>query len=34
MEQQIDKINYGGNTYEFVDQEARDANTALSQRVG
>jgi len=34
MEQQIDKINYGGVTYKFVDQTARDANTALSQRVG
>lgn len=31
---QIDKISYGGETYEFVDQEARDANTALSQRLG
>ena len=31
---QIDKISYGGEVYEFVDQEARDANTALSQRVG
>ena len=34
MAQQIDKINHGGETYEFVDQTARDANTALSQRVG
>lgn len=31
---QIDRINYGGETYEFVDQTARDANTALSARVG
>lgn len=31
---QIDKINYGGATYEFVDQTARDANTALSDRMG
>ena len=31
---QIDKINYGGVTYEFVDQTARDANTALSDRMG
>ena len=31
---QIDKINHGGQTYEFVDQTARDANTALSARVG
>jgi len=32
--QAIDKINYGGETYEFVDQTARDANTALSARMG
>lgn len=30
---QIDKIDYAGQTYEFVDQKARDLNTLLSQKV-
>ena len=34
MSQYIDRINSGGETYVFVDQEARDSNTALSQRMG
>lgn len=31
---QIDRIYFNGEVHEFVDQEARDANTALSARLG
>ncbi len=32
-EQKIDHIDYNGQTYQFVDQSARDSVTSLSQRV-